>query len=79
MFIKQGSDCKLNVGFQNLNNDFVMPDDFVKLKKLGKGVYGSVMAIAHKPTGKEYACKRFEQVFVDDQRTRRLIREIQIL
>jgi serine/threonine protein kinase len=79
MFNKQGSECKLGVGFQHLNNDFIMPDDFVKLKKLGKGVYGSVMAIAHKPTGREYACKRFEHVFIDDQRARRLIRETQIL
>lgn len=37
------------------------------------------MHIVHTPTGKEYACKRFEHVFSDDQRARRLVREIQIL
>ena len=37
------------------------------------------MQIIHLPTGREYACKRFEFVFDDDQRARRLLREMNIL
>ena len=37
------------------------------------------MHVVHKPTNYDYACKRFEWVFSDDQRARRLIREVQIL
>lgn len=70
---------KLSLGFQNLNTDFALPADFQKIKKLGKGAYGKVMQIIHLPTGREYACKRFEYVFDDDQRARRLLREMTIL
>lgn len=38
-----------------------------------------MMQIIHLPTGREYACKRFEFVFDDDQRARRLLREMNIL
>lgn len=60
------SDVKLGVGFQSLNTDFIMPEEFVKVKQLGKGVYGKVMHVIHKPSQREYACKRFEYVFSDD-------------
>ena len=56
-----------------------MPKEFTTLKKLGKGAYGKVMHVRHEPTGREYACKRFENVFGDEQRCRRLIRELKIL
>jgi mitogen-activated protein kinase 1/3 len=49
------------------------------VKKLGKGAYGKVMEVIHLPSGRQYACKRFESVFVNDQRARRLLREITIL
>ena len=63
----------------SLNKDFEMPEEFKKIKKLGQGVYGKVMHVLHLPTGTEFACKRFEHVFGDEQRARRLIREVQIL
>ena len=37
------------------------------------------MQIIHLPTSREYACKRFEFVFDDEQRARRLLREMTIL
>lgn len=37
------------------------------------------MQIIHLPTSREYACKRFEYVFYDDERARRLLRELRIL
>jgi hypothetical protein len=49
-----------------LNSDFILPPEFVKVKQLGKGVYGKVMHVVHKSSGREYACKRFENVFGDD-------------
>ena len=70
---------KLGVGFQMLNQDFHMPPEFTKVKKLGKGAYGKVMHVTHKNSGRDYACKRFENVFADEQRARRLIREVKIL
>lgn len=73
------SAVSLQVGFQSLNQDFVLPPDFTKVKQLGKGVYGKVMHIVHKPSQRDYACKRFEYVFGDEQRARRLIREVKIL
>ena len=34
------SAVNLKVGFSSLNTDFVIPDEFTKVKKLGKGAYG---------------------------------------
>lgn len=70
---------KLGVGFQSLNKDFELPQGFKMVKKLGQGAYGKVMHVLHMPSGGEFACKRFEYVFGDEQRARRLIREVQIL
>lgn len=49
--MSNNSGVKLQVGFQSLNSDFILPEEFSKVKKLGKGAYGSVMQIVHKPTG----------------------------
>ena len=65
--------------FDDLNADFTVPPEFSKVKKLGKGAYGKVMQVMHLATKKAYACKRFEQVFSNDLRAKRLIREINIL
>ena len=65
--------------FDDLNADFTVPPEFSKVKKLGKGAYGKVMQVMHLPTKKAYACKRFEQVFSNDLKAKRLIREINIL
>ena len=70
---------KLSLGFGSLNEDFSLPEEWQLVKKLGKGAYGKVMEVIHLPTGRQYACKRFEHVFVNDQRARRLLREISIL
>lgn len=72
-------DEPVKFGFADLNADFMLPKDFQKIKKLGQGAYGKVMQIIHLPSGREYACKRFEHVFFDDQRARRLLREMKIL
>lgn len=34
---------KVSLGFADLNCDFKLPDDFQKIKKLGRGAYGKVM------------------------------------
>ena len=47
-----GAGLKLAVGFQNLNTDFILPNGFTKVKKLGKGVYGKVMQVIHMETQK---------------------------
>ena len=70
---------KLSLGFYNLNSDFELPDEFNLVKKLGKGAYGRVMQILHMQSQREYACKRYEHVFSDTQRARRLLREMNIL
>ena len=70
---------KLSLGFYNLNSDFALPPDFKLVKKLGRGAYGQVMQILHMPSQREYACKRYEHVYSDTQRSRRLLREMSIL
>ena len=70
---------KLSLGFYNLNSDFSLPSEFNLVKKLGKGAYGRVMQILHMESQREYACKRYEHVFSDTQRARRLLREMTIL
>lgn len=62
-----------------MNSDFALPADFKLVKKLGRGAYGRVMQILHLPSQREYACKRYEHVFSDTQRARRLLREMSIL
>jgi serine/threonine protein kinase len=70
---------QLRFGFNNLNADFLLPKDFRLVKKLGSGAFGKVMQILHVPTGREYACKRFEDVFDSELRAKRLLREINII
>lgn len=72
-------EVQVNMGFADLNADFQLPPGFGKIKKLGRGAYGKVMQIIHLASGREYGCKRFEYVFFDDQRARRLLREMRIL
>ena len=67
------------MGFRNNEDDFKLPHEFQKIKKLGQGAYGKVMQIIHLPTGREYGCKRFEYIFHDQQRARKLLRELRIL
>jgi len=69
----------LKMGFEDLNQDFKLPDDYKKIKKLGAGAYGKVMQVSHLPTKKTYAVKRFEEVFSKELRARRLLRELTIL
>jgi serine/threonine protein kinase len=57
---------QLSLGFADLNEDFSLPEEWQLVKKLGKGAYGKVMEVIHQPTGRQYACKRFEHVFVND-------------
>lgn len=67
------------MGFDDLNEDFKLPKEFKKTKKLGAGAYGKVMQVIHLPTQKKYACKRFEEIFTRELRARRLLRELVIL
>ena len=70
---------KLSLGFYSLNADFSLPVEFKLMKKLGKGAYGRVMQVLHMDSQRGYACKRYEHVFSDTQRARRLLREMTIL
>lgn len=79
MLAEKSETLKLGVGFQSLNKDFELPEGIKMIKKLGQGAYGKVMHVLHLSSGGEFACKRFEYVFGDEQRARRLIREVQIL
>ena len=67
------------LAFEDLNEDFKVTDDYRKVKKLGKGAYGKVMQVTHIPTKKQFAVKRYEEVFSNDLRAKRLIRELSIL
>ncbi|RPA87831.1 kinase-like protein [Ascobolus immersus RN42] len=42
----------------------VCADDFEKIKVLGKGTYGTVILVRHKPTGKLYAQKQLKKATV---------------
>ena len=57
----------------------MVPSDFRKQKKLGKGAYGKVMQVLHTPSQRTFAIKRYEEIFSNDLRARRLIRELNIL
>jgi serine/threonine protein kinase len=67
------------LAFDDLNEDFVVPSDFRKQKKLGKGAYGKVMQVLHTPSQRTFAMKRYEEIFSNDLRAKRLIRELSIL
>jgi mitogen-activated protein kinase 1/3 len=67
------------LSFEDLNADFKVPKEFRKIKKLGKGAYGKVMQVLHQPTNRTYAMKRYEEVFSNDLRAKRLLRELSIL
>lgn len=69
----------MKVGFDELNQDFILPETYSKIKKLGSGAYGKVMQVRHIPTQQTFAAKRFEEVFTRELRARRLLRELTIL
>ena len=46
---------------------------------MGQGAYAKVMELEYKPLNESFACKRFENIFGDDQRGARLLRELEIL
>lgn len=76
---KQESGGMFKLDFEELNQDFRLPEEFKKIKKLGTGAYGKVMQVYHNPTKKNYAVKRFEEVFSRELRAKRLLRELNIL
>lgn len=69
----------LGFSFQDLNADFIVPEQFKKIKKLGTGAYGKVMEVLHVETQQRFAVKRFEEVFSKELRAKRLLRELSIL
>lgn len=59
MFLKSKTDVNtqdikptgfLKMAFEDLNQDFRLPDTFKKIKKLGAGAYGKVMQVVHIPS-----------------------------
>jgi serine/threonine protein kinase len=56
----------LKMSFEDLNKDFMLPDNYRKIKKLGAGAYGKVIQVSYLPTKKTYAVKRFEEVFTKE-------------
>lgn len=64
------------MSFEELNQDFKLPPEFKKIKKLGAGAYGKVLQAYHNPTQKTFAVKRFEDIFTKELRARRLLREL---
>ena len=71
---------KLNL--KKLHEDFEIPDDGDWEREetvIGQGVYGKVMPCMHIPTKMTFAVKRFEDIFRDEQRSIRLLRELTIL
>lgn len=88
MFLKSKTDVNtqdikptgfLKMAFEDLNQDFRLPDTFKKIKKLGAGAYGKVMQVVHIPSKQTFAVKRFEEIFSRELRARRLLRELIIL
>lgn len=68
------------MNFRKLDEDFLIPnEDWVREKTLGTGAYGKVMECSYEPFDATFAVKRFENMFGDDQRATRLLRELTIL
>lgn len=53
--------------------------DYTLGRKLGVGVYGTVMEAFHVPTKKTVAIKRFDRLFERDLKCKRFLRELKIL
>jgi len=70
----------IGLNFKKLDEDFLIPnDDWVRERTLGTGAYGKVMECSYEPLDANFAVKRYEQIFGDDQRATRLLRELAIL
>ena len=71
----------ITLKLKSLNDDFEIPEDghWEREKIIGQGAYGKVMECYHKPSGVSFAVKRFEDIFKDQQRGVRLLRELTIL
>lgn len=70
----------VGINFKKLDEDFEIPEEnWQREKTMGSGAYGKVMECKYKPLDISFAVKRFEQIFKDEQRGTRLLRELTIL
>lgn len=76
----QGRKRFSGLNFKRLDEDFLLPnEDWERDRTMGQGAYGKVMECIYKPLQFAFAVKRFEQIFSDEQRGTRLLRELTIL
>jgi len=54
-------------------------DDYLLIREIGQGSYGTVVHAKHLPTGKSVAIKKLENVFSNPIDAKRLLREVIIL
>ena len=70
-----------SLNFGKLDEDFEIPDDgtWERRRTMGQGAYGKVMECRHLKTATNFAVKRCENVFKEELRSVRLLRELHIL
>lgn len=56
-----------------------MGEDYEIVKIVGQGSYGSVAEAIHRPTNKQVAIKRLEDIFADTEDCKKMVREILLL
>ena len=74
-FLDDGAETKGDASFK----DWVVGPEYSIVRFIGSGSYGSVVEAIHIPTQKKVAIKRMEDVFVDIEDCRKIVREILLL
>ena len=64
---------------QIMKQQYPVGDEYILLKEMGQGSYGTVVLAKHIPTGKNVAIKKVSNIFNNETDTKRLLREILIL
>lgn len=64
---------------KELKEQFPVGDDYMLIKKIGSGSYGTVVRAKHLPSDTNVAIKKVDNVFANAGDAKRLLREVQIL
>jgi len=62
-----------------LKEMYPVGEDYMLIREIGQGSYGTVVKAKHLPSGKYVAIKKVSNVFSNPTDAKRLLREVQIL
>ena len=77
--VKENCDAPGRQAYSIWGNSFVIDEQYVPIKAIGKGAYGTVCSAKNTVTGEKVAIKKIQNAFENLTDARRTLREIKLL